>query len=591
MPERRRLTHGEYTIGWVCALSIEQTAAIYMLDERHQNLPNPASDYNAYNLGRVGKHNVVIAGLPRGMADNNNAATVAAQMSSTFTNIRMTLMVGVGGGIPEKTRLGDVVISSPTDTNSGVIQWDKGKEGFNGFTRKGYLSSPPTAGLTALANFEADPETMLTMRNYLRGMRNIRGIDEHFIKPASLEDVLFESDYNHVSGTTDCSACEKTRIRRTLLSSDYPTVHYGLIASGNKKIEDAKLRDRLSKEYNNNLYCIEMEAAGLMNFHCIVIRGICDYADSHAGKKWQKYAAAVAAACAKTYLGVVQEYEIHRPQSVPAPMAPNIASHLRDNEKSRKSDVQYHNANSPSLTLTTFEGTTKSAPRMLGWQEASFYNNLPSNANSNLGGNHYESGWNRIIREEKDATEALANLLRDSTPLAHVEEEKDRPQTPPRSPKRDNHKQQLRRNTDTGTEQHLHPQTPPWSPHRDTDMGTKQPLQDDDDSVPPRIKKESRVHTFPSTDPAAFFDAIEEGNIAIIKRELKNGTSLEIVDEFGRTPLWRAVDIGERRVIQFLLDNGANVEAKNFRGQNILDWALKKGKRDIVDMVLPIVDA
>lgn len=46
-----------------------------------------------------------------------------------------------------------------------------------------------------------------------------------------------------------------------------------------------------------------MEAAGLMNdFPCIVIRGICDYADSHKNKRWQPYAAAVAAAYGRELL-------------------------------------------------------------------------------------------------------------------------------------------------------------------------------------------------------------------------------------------------------------------------------------------------
>jgi nucleoside phosphorylase len=39
-----------------------------------------------------------------------------------------------------------------------------------------------------------------------------------------------------------------------------------------------------------------MEAAGLMdNFSCLVVRGICDYADSQKNKDWQGYAAATAA--------------------------------------------------------------------------------------------------------------------------------------------------------------------------------------------------------------------------------------------------------------------------------------------------------
>lgn len=57
--------------------------------------------------------------------------------------------------------------------------------------------------------------------------------------------------------------------------------------------------------------CFEMEAAGLMNnFPCLVIRGICDYADSHKNKKWQIYAAATAAACAKEILSVIPASEV-----------------------------------------------------------------------------------------------------------------------------------------------------------------------------------------------------------------------------------------------------------------------------------------
>lgn len=84
-------------------------------------------------------------------------------------------------------------------------------------------------------------------------------------------------------------------------------VHYGLIASGNKIIKDATFRDKLNKDLGGSVLCVEMEAAGLMdNFPCIVIRGICDYADSHKNKDWQEYAAAVAAAFAKELLGYVQ---------------------------------------------------------------------------------------------------------------------------------------------------------------------------------------------------------------------------------------------------------------------------------------------
>jgi nucleoside phosphorylase len=44
----------------------------------------------------------------------------------------------------------------------------------------------------------------------------------------------------------------------------------------------------------------------MSNFPCVVIRGICDYADSHKNKDWQEHAAAVAAAFAKELLNIVK---------------------------------------------------------------------------------------------------------------------------------------------------------------------------------------------------------------------------------------------------------------------------------------------
>ena len=82
---------------------------------------------------------------------------------------------------------------------------------------------------------------------------------------------------------------------------DNPAIHYGLIASANQLMKDALVRDRLAAE--KDVLCFEMEAAGLMNhFPCLVIRGICDYSDSHKNKEWQGYAAMAAAAYAKDLL-------------------------------------------------------------------------------------------------------------------------------------------------------------------------------------------------------------------------------------------------------------------------------------------------
>lgn len=81
-------------------------------------------------------------------------------------------------------------------------------------------------------------------------------------------------------------------------------------------MKDAITRDRISEELGGVMY-FEMEAAGLMNnLPCLVIRGICDYADSHKNKKWQPYAAATAAACAKEILSVIPTAEVATTRTV-----------------------------------------------------------------------------------------------------------------------------------------------------------------------------------------------------------------------------------------------------------------------------------
>ncbi|PKY02338.1 hypothetical protein P168DRAFT_329275, partial [Aspergillus campestris IBT 28561] len=56
-----------------------------------------------------------------------------------------------------------------------------------------------------------------------------------------------------------------------------------------------------------------MEAAGLMqDFPCIVIRGICDYSDSHKNKAWQGYAALAAASYAKELVQTLPRGQVAR---------------------------------------------------------------------------------------------------------------------------------------------------------------------------------------------------------------------------------------------------------------------------------------
>jgi nucleoside phosphorylase len=118
-------------------------------------------------------------------------------------------------------------------------------------------------------------------------------------------DQLYEAEYDHVGGVT-CEQCDKRRlVKRPPRETSDVVIHYGTIASGNQVMRHGATRDRLAREFG--VLCFEMEAAGLMNdFPCVVVRGICDYADSHKNKRWQEYAAVTAAAYAKEILSIVQ---------------------------------------------------------------------------------------------------------------------------------------------------------------------------------------------------------------------------------------------------------------------------------------------
>ncbi|KAK3338418.1 purine and uridine phosphorylase [Neurospora tetraspora] len=339
-------SHSDYTIGWVCALAKEQTAATAMLDiEYEDDLPIPEDDYNIYTRGSIGKHNVVIACLPEGIIGTTAAATVVKEMLRTFPSIRFGLMVGIGGGIPNiqdhDVRLGDVVVSVPQETFPGVVQWDLGKAEQEGFKRIGSLNHPPNLLLSAVSK--------LRTRHAMRGPRIPAYLDQlarnwpllasEYLRSDALRDILFESEYPHDKNklNNDCQLCDATRIVSREPRAAKMKIHYGLIASGNQVIKDAMVRDKLNDKLGGNVLCIEMEAAGLMNnFPCLVIRGICDYADAHKNKRWQEHAAAIAAAYAKEFLQEVAPTAVNRERA-----ALEVIQEVKQNVFKTAEDVNY----------------------------------------------------------------------------------------------------------------------------------------------------------------------------------------------------------------------------------------------------------
>ena len=314
----------EFRVGWICALPLELAAAQGMLDERFEDsdLVQSSRDTNNYTLGQIAGHKIVLTCLIS--AGNNHAGPAATYMHNTFTSLRFILMVGIGGGIPNPStgndvRLGDVVVSRPSGTSSGVIQFDFGKllQGKD-FLRQGALKPPPQylqkVVNSLIAKHESEENCIAThidsmLKKHPGNTR--KGTD--YRRPGKGNDHLFKAEYVCKRDGHTCADCDLEQLMtRPDRPEDEPVIHYGTIASGNSLFRDALKRDHLGTDYA--ALCVEMEAAGIMdNFDCLVIRGICDYADSHKNKDWQRYAAASAAAYAKELLGEVRR----NPEGIP----------------------------------------------------------------------------------------------------------------------------------------------------------------------------------------------------------------------------------------------------------------------------------
>ena len=300
------LSHNDYTVACICPMGVELAAMEAMLDEIHESLPS-RRDQNIYTVGRIGVHNVMIATMPE--TGNNQAASVATQLLNDFQSIRFGLLVGIGGGIPDggdnDIRLGDVVVSKPTATFGGVVQYDMGKvKDGELFERTGSLRGPPALLRASVQRLQAQQarkgsQIPRFLEEMLKNSPNM--LENGYVHQGSEADLLFEAGYPH-QGPGTCDQCDLTKkIQRAPRTNNNSRIHYGTIGSANVVIKDSVTRDSLKERFG--ILCVEMEAAGLMDdFPCLVIRGICDYADSHKNKRWQPYAAATSAGYAKELL-------------------------------------------------------------------------------------------------------------------------------------------------------------------------------------------------------------------------------------------------------------------------------------------------
>jgi nucleoside phosphorylase len=303
----------DYPVGWVCALPIEVAAAKAALDRVHGNLPPDwnSDANNNYILGSLQGHNVVVAYPNSRVYGKTSVADVVTQLHASYTSVRFTLMVGIAGGVPdtkEDIRLGDVVVGKSTAGWPGVVQYDvNGERTEDQFVRGRALDQPTPVLLTAMGKAETAAifdESKMPL--YLSEI--VQKDPVTFTYPGPEQDVLFEPTYDHATIETEesgCSHCDPDKIRsRQPREVQDPIVHYGLIASSHHLTRHGATRDKFA--HKHGILCFETEATGLRDAaQYLVIRGICDYTDSHRSELWHAYAAAAAAAYAKEVLSFI----------------------------------------------------------------------------------------------------------------------------------------------------------------------------------------------------------------------------------------------------------------------------------------------
>ncbi|KAL5042125.1 hypothetical protein BDW71DRAFT_200853 [Aspergillus fruticulosus] len=323
------ITRDDFEVAIICALPLEANAVLSGFDHFFNDDPplaNQASgDPNSYSMGTMGGQNVVLAHQPR--MGKATAASVAAFCRASFRNIKLALLVGVCGGLPNNKReeilLGDVIVSK------AVLQYDFGRQFADGFRPKIDVQNSLGRPNDRIASLLAKLETQMHRRKLQQQItQQLSTIQEPAFYPGEREDKLFPSGYRHkhqqsrtcktcaectnptdptcdqaLESTCDDLGCDDAQlVRRSRQNAqNSPFVHIGLFASGDSVIKSGHHRDKISKE--TGAIGFEMEGAGVWDtIPCVIIKGVCDYADSHKNKLWQDYAAATAAACAKTFV-------------------------------------------------------------------------------------------------------------------------------------------------------------------------------------------------------------------------------------------------------------------------------------------------
>jgi nucleoside phosphorylase len=237
---------------------------------------------------RGGEHRVALALAGMG---NNMAAARATLLRQHYRAAEAIIMVGIAGAVPAPhksdahVRLGDIVISD----KRGVVQYDMVK-----LEEICACRVPPSATLLEAVQFlqVGELEGRRPWEDHIEGI--LRQLQQ--ARPRA-RDMLHASE----DPTQPVKHPRDPRRREGV-----PRVFLGPVASANELLKNPVKRDALRDRFG--VKAVEMEGSGIADAtwnHSIgylVVRGTCDYCDSHKNDDWREYAAAVAAGYTKALI-------------------------------------------------------------------------------------------------------------------------------------------------------------------------------------------------------------------------------------------------------------------------------------------------
>lgn len=325
----------DFHVAIICASSNEADAVTLLFDqfwdEEGDQFGRAGGDTNTYITGRLGKHNVVLAVLPS--MGTISAASATANLRSSYGSLRLVCLVGVCGGVPQiagyDVFLGDVVVSN------AIVQYDFGRQYSDYFDVKNTIedslgrANKGLRGMLAIFETELMKERLQSeSAEYLKQLQSAAKKKRRRAKyqyPGIAENRLYLPAYIHrhaklcdicseFNGTCEFAAqtscadlgCEETKLVKRDVpfedDSDFRSnIFIGRIGSGYTVMKSGEIRDWIAKKHN--LIAFGMEGAGAWDeVPCLVVKGVCDYADSHKNKLWQDFAAATAASVMKAIL-------------------------------------------------------------------------------------------------------------------------------------------------------------------------------------------------------------------------------------------------------------------------------------------------